>query len=78
MWKDALAAKAQAPYMRHSLAGGTLRDFHFCPFEVGLLRPHWHNAWMREALQPVPVRVQHVLGEMGTSSTTGEWQSRGM
>ena len=35
VWQDALAHKAQSPYMRHTLAGGTLRDFHFCPYEVG-------------------------------------------
>ena len=35
VWKDALGAKAEAPYMTHRLAGGTLRDFHFCPYEVG-------------------------------------------
>jgi hypothetical protein len=43
VWKDALNAKAQAPYLRHTLSGGTLRDFHFCPFEASnpfsLLQP---------------------------------------
>lgn len=34
VWKDALAEKAQSPYMTHRLVGGTLRDFHFCPYEV--------------------------------------------
>ena len=34
VWQDALEHKAQSPYMRHTLAGGTLRDFHFCPYEV--------------------------------------------
>ena len=35
VWKDALASKAQSPYMTHRLAGGTLRDMAFCPYEVG-------------------------------------------
>jgi U3 small nucleolar RNA-associated protein 7 len=34
VWKDALSSKAQAPYMTHRLMGGTLRDLHFCPYEV--------------------------------------------
>jgi hypothetical protein len=34
VWRDALASKAQSPYMTHRLAGGVLRDFHFCPYEV--------------------------------------------
>ena len=34
MWKDCLAEKASAPYMTHMLAGGTLQDLHFCPYEV--------------------------------------------
>lgn len=34
VWKDALAQKQDSPYMRHTLASGTLRDFHFCPYEV--------------------------------------------
>lgn len=34
VWKDALVSKQQSPYMRHTLAGGTLRDLHFCPYEV--------------------------------------------
>ena len=34
VWKDALAEKQQSPYMRHTLAGGVLRDFQFCPYEV--------------------------------------------
>ena len=35
VWKDALSSKQQSPYITHTLAGGTLRAFHFCPFEVG-------------------------------------------
>ena len=34
VWKDALTHKQQSPYMRHTLSGGTLRDMHFCPYEV--------------------------------------------
>lgn len=34
VWKDALAQKQESPYMRHTLAIGTIRDFHFCPYEV--------------------------------------------
>ncbi len=36
IWKDALTSKQQSPYMSHNLQGGQLRDFHFCPYEVGL------------------------------------------
>jgi len=35
IWKDALTSKQQSPYMSHKLQGGQLRDFHFCPYEVG-------------------------------------------
>lgn len=35
IWKDALTSKQQSPYMSHNLQGGQLRDFHFCPYEVG-------------------------------------------
>lgn len=34
VWKDALAQKQESPYMRHTLASGVLRNFHFCPYEV--------------------------------------------
>ena len=34
VWKDALGAKAQSPYMAHTLAGGALRNFRFCPYEA--------------------------------------------
>lgn len=34
VWKDALASKQQSPYMAHTLAGGTLRQMAFCPYEV--------------------------------------------
>lgn len=44
VWQDALAHKAQSPYMRHTLAGGALRDFHFCPYEV------WCLIWAGPAL----------------------------
>ena len=33
MWKDALASKAQSPYMVHTLAGGTLSCLRWCPHE---------------------------------------------
>lgn len=33
VWKDALGGKQQSPYMTHTLAGGTLRDLRFCPYE---------------------------------------------
>ncbi|EFN58765.1 hypothetical protein CHLNCDRAFT_29762 [Chlorella variabilis] len=33
VWRDALGSKAQSPYMTHTLAGGTLRDLRFCPYE---------------------------------------------
>ncbi|KAL4457883.1 hypothetical protein ABPG75_012748 [Micractinium tetrahymenae] len=33
VWKDALSSKQQSPYMTHTLAGGTLSDFRFCPYE---------------------------------------------
>ena len=36
VWKDALTHKQQSPYMRHTLAGGTMRDLSFCPYEVRL------------------------------------------
>ncbi len=39
VWKDALTRKQQSPYMRHTLAGGTLKDLHFCPYEVQLCSP---------------------------------------
>ena len=35
VWRDALARKQAAPYLSHNLLGGALRDFHFCPYEVG-------------------------------------------
>ena len=34
VWRDVLGSKAQSPYMTHTLAGGTLRDLRFCPYEV--------------------------------------------
>lgn len=34
VWKDALTSKQQSPYMTHRLAGGTLRNFRFVPYEV--------------------------------------------
>ena len=34
VWKDALSSKQQAPYMTHTLLGGTLRGLRFCPYEV--------------------------------------------
>ncbi|PSC71469.1 WD40 repeat [Micractinium conductrix] len=40
VWKDALASKQQSPYMTHTLAAGTLRDFHFCPYEDVLAIGH--------------------------------------
>ncbi|KAI7836421.1 hypothetical protein COHA_009721 [Chlorella ohadii] len=33
VWKDALTSKQQSPYMTHRLAGGTLRNFRFVPYE---------------------------------------------
>lgn len=33
VWKDALKDKASAPYVVHTLQGGVLEDFHFCPYE---------------------------------------------
>ena len=36
VWKDALAQKQESPYMRHTLASGTIRNFHFCPYEVNV------------------------------------------
>ncbi len=35
VWQDALARKQAAPYLSHTLLGGALRDFQFCPYEVG-------------------------------------------
>ncbi|BDA41031.1 WD repeat-containing protein 46 [Coccomyxa sp. Obi] len=40
VWKDALAQKQESPYMRHTLASGTIRDFHFCPYEDVLAVGH--------------------------------------
>lgn len=40
VWKDALASKADAPYMTHTIASGHLRDFHFCPYEDVLAIGH--------------------------------------
>ena len=40
MWRDALAHKAQAPYMNHELAGGALRSLAFCPYEDVLAAGH--------------------------------------
>lgn len=37
VWKDALSNKQQSPYMSHTVQGGQLRDFHFCPYEVCVL-----------------------------------------
>lgn len=34
VWKDALASKAAAPYMNHTLHGGTLSALRYCPYEV--------------------------------------------
>ena len=45
VWQDALDHKAQSPYMRHTLAGGALRNFHFCPYEV-----RSHLLWPETAL----------------------------
>ena len=39
VWKDALTRKQQSPYMRHTLAGGTMRDLRFCPYEARLHSP---------------------------------------
>lgn len=39
VWKDALVQKQESPYMRHTLASGTIRDFHFCPYEVTVPSP---------------------------------------
>ena len=33
VWRDALAAKARAPYMTHRTPGAALRSLRFCPFE---------------------------------------------
>ena len=33
IWKDALTAKASAPYMNHLIPGATLEDLQFVPFE---------------------------------------------
>eukprot|EP00887_Chlorella_sp_A99_P001363 scaffold8.g1363.t1 len=40
VWKDALGGKAQSPYMTHTLAGGALADFAFCPYEDVLAAGH--------------------------------------
>jgi U3 small nucleolar RNA-associated protein 7 len=40
VWRGALAAKAPAPYLNHTLAGGALRDFAFCPYEDVLAVGH--------------------------------------
>ncbi len=33
VWRDALSAKARAPYMSHRTPGAALRSLRFCPFE---------------------------------------------
>lgn len=35
VWREALAEKQQAPYMRQTLASAGLRGLRFCPYEVG-------------------------------------------
>jgi hypothetical protein len=39
VWKEALAQKQKAPYLRHFLTNGVVQDFHFCPYEVSALFP---------------------------------------
>ena len=39
VWKDALTRKQQSPYMRHTLAGGIMRDLSFCPYEASSCTP---------------------------------------
>lgn len=60
VWKDALTSKQQSPYMAHQLAGGGLRRFAFCPYEVrrwrlyaaGLLGTA--DAWRRPCCAALP------------------------
>eukprot|EP00891_Asterochloris_glomerata_P003549 jgi/Astpho2/3549/fgenesh1_pm.00057_%23_8_t len=40
VWRDALARKQAAPYLSHTLLGGALRDFQFCPYEDVLAVGH--------------------------------------
>jgi hypothetical protein len=39
VWKDALSAKADAPYLNHEVPG-TLRSLAFCPYEDVLAAGH--------------------------------------
>lgn len=40
VWQDALETKAPAPYLNHTLPGGTLQQFQFCPYEDVLAVAH--------------------------------------
>lgn len=52
VWKDALTAKQQAPYMTHQVASGSIRDFRFCPYEDTLGIGH-SGAALRPGLNPL-------------------------
>ena len=66
VWREALAEKQQAPYMRQTLASAGLRGLRFCPYEVGhpvkqgdrlsiplhMQCQHWNSCRAFQALYP--------------------------
>jgi hypothetical protein len=67
VWRDALAEKAQSPYVRQTLSSSGLRGLRFCPYEA---RPCSRARWRPDAQGPA-AHPEHIVCQQAHALARG-------